>query len=123
MEQDVGYKSKRKWVKVIGLSALALIAIAFGKSIGMFVGKTVTNEFSTGYQESSKDRALEEGLLQAVALLRKQTPIHVDEITILRDAMATHANIPVTETPKAQMLRSISITSGTLRIASGAIRW
>lgn len=85
MERSAGDKPKWSWVKAIGLAVVGILALVFGKGIGAAVYELV----SSGYRESAKENALQEGLLQAVALLRKQTPIQVDEVTTLRDALAT----------------------------------
>lgn len=93
MEQDVRRKPKWNWMKTAGLALVALLALVLAKGIGTFIGRLTTDRFSAGYQEAATDNAIKTGLAQAVAQLRTQVPIHVDEITILRDAFSTEREI------------------------------
>ena len=103
MEQDAKRKPKWNWMKMAGLAVVALLALVFAKGIGTFIGRLTTDRFSDGYQEAAVDNAMKTGLAQAVAQLRTQVPIHVDEITILRDAFSTEREIIYIMELKADM--------------------
>jgi hypothetical protein len=93
MENEEPARSKFNWIETISIGALGICAVLFAKGIGMIVGRSTVQQFSSGYTEVSNENALTTGLNQAVKQLRTQVPIHVDEITTLSDAMVAGKEI------------------------------
>lgn len=80
-------------LKTVGVIGLGLLAIVLAKGVGALIGSASVDQFSEGYREGASSRALAVGLDKAVRQLKSQVPVQVDEITTLRDAMATSNEI------------------------------
>lgn len=91
--EDQAEKPKSSVLKTIGVVLLGILAFALAKGIGSVVGRTTVDRFSSGYSAGANDEALVKGIENAAQQIRKQAPIHVDDVTTLRDAMASGKQI------------------------------
>ena len=93
MQDEAPKKGKLGWLKTIAVLVLGLLALVLAKGIGSVVGRSTVNRFASGYNDGANGTALTAGIQKAVEQIRSQAPIHVDEITTLRDAMAAGKEI------------------------------
>jgi hypothetical protein len=93
MEQGTPHKAKSSWIKTTILVVGAILAFLFAKGIGTIVGRSAADQFSAGYNASAADSIVTKGIQQSVERIRPQLPLHIDDITTTRDALAAGKEI------------------------------